>query len=159
MRKNEKRGNVNEELPQEYADILEALNWSVVGCTSDGRVELETCSPAGEDFCVCVEVQNFPEAIAEYAAGFDPDEHAAMWVEAKRNGTRGIPGVHELARDAEDIDRILQELASALREADEAMDLPDCDAAAEAAILANAELLAERQKPMDKDCFGQYLSV
>lgn len=52
------------ELRQEYLDILEKREWSVSGYTDDGRVELEWWSPAGEDFLVCVNVENFPDEIA-----------------------------------------------------------------------------------------------
>lgn len=103
-------------LKKKYLDVLEKYDWAVSSYTGDGRVELEKYSPAGEDFIMCLEVKNFPEAVAEYAAGFDIDEHIEMWVEARRNGTRGVPSVRRLAIDAEDIDKMLQELAAALAE-------------------------------------------
>jgi len=37
-----------------------------------------------------------------------------MWVEAKRNKVSGVPSIRELVNDAECIDKMLQELASAL---------------------------------------------
>ena len=144
-------------LAQKYIDVLEAHDWAVSSYTNDGRVELETYSPAGEDFCICVEVENFPEAIAKYAADFDPDEHIEMWIEGRNNGVRGVPSTRELVKDAEDIDKMLQELASALREADEATDLSDCDEATKAAILKNAERLAEREEIMGKDDFRKWI--
>ena len=107
-------------LDQKYIDALEKLDWQVSSYTDDGRVELETYSPAGEDFLMCVEVEDFPRAVAEYAADFDPDEHIEMWIEARKNGVSGIPGTRELVHDAEDIDKMLQKLADALREVEEA---------------------------------------
>lgn len=103
-------------LKKKYLDVLEKQDWTVCDYTGDGRVELEKFSPAGEDFIMCVEVENFPAAVAEYATGFDIDEHIAMWIEAKQNGTRGVPSARELVHDAEDIDKMLQELAAALAE-------------------------------------------
>lgn len=103
-----------EKLKKEYLDVLEKHDWAVCGYTGDGRVELEKYSPAGEDFIICVEVENLPEAVAEYAAGFDIDEHIEIWIEAKHNGTSGVPSTRELVKDAEDIDKMLQELAAAL---------------------------------------------
>lgn len=91
-------------------------DWAVSSYTGDGRVELEKYSPAGEDFIMCLEVKNFPEAVAEYAAGFDIDEHIEMWIEAKKNGTRGVPSTRELVHDAEAIYKMLQELSAALAE-------------------------------------------
>ena len=61
-----------EELPQAYLDILEKREWSVCDYTDDGRVELEWYSPAGEDFIVCVKVENFPDEILDYSDSFDP---------------------------------------------------------------------------------------
>ena len=114
------RGGIAEEMKQlqkKYLDVLELHDWSVSSYTDDGRVELEKYSPAGEDFTMCVNIENFPEAVAEYAADFDIDDHIAMWIEAKRNGVSGVPATRELVHDAEDIDKMLQELASALSEA------------------------------------------
>lgn len=108
---------IEERMRDEYLKVLANQGWSVEGYTDDGRVELQKYSPAGEDFGICVETENFPEAVAKYAAEFDIDEHIEMWVEARKNGVKGIPSVRGLVFDAEDIDKMLQELASALIEA------------------------------------------
>lgn len=55
----------------------------------------------------------------KYAADFDPDEHIEMWVMARHNGAKGVPSIRELVHDAEDIDKMLQELAAALQEAED----------------------------------------
>jgi len=128
------------ELKQEHIDILEARGWSVCGYVDDGRVELEKYSPAGEDFIVCVEVKNFPRAVAEYAAEFDVDEHIAMWLEAKRNGVDGVPNTRELVQDAMDIDKMLDELADAL------MGTPKKE---ERRVLTKEELLDEMRFQME----------
>lgn len=109
-------------LEEKYLDVLELHDWTVSSYTDDGRVELQKYSPAGEDFNICVEVEDFPDAVAEYAADFDIDEHIEMWIEAKGNGTRGVPSARELVHDAEEIDKMLQELAVALAEKKEAAD-------------------------------------
>lgn len=103
-------------LKEKYLEILEKQDWRVCGYTDDGRVELEKFSPAGEDFIICVSVENFPDAVVEYYESFDIDEHIEMWVEARRNGTTGIPSVRRLAIDAEEIDKMLEDLALALKE-------------------------------------------
>lgn len=105
-----------EELRQEYIDVLESREWKVSSYTDDGRVELEWYSPAGEDFLMCVRVENFPEAVAKYYGDFDVDEHIAMWIEAKQNGVNGVPTARELVHDAEAIDAELEELAIVLAE-------------------------------------------
>ena len=97
-------------------DVLEKHEWAVSSYTDDGRVEIEKYSPAGEDFLICVEVENFPDAVMEYYESFDVDDHIDMWVEARRNGVSGIPSTRRLAIDAEAIDEMLKELAYALAE-------------------------------------------
>lgn len=97
-----------------YIDVLEKLDWKMCGYTGDGMVEIEKYSPAGEDFIMCVEVKNFPDAVMEYYVDFDVDEHIEMWIEARRNGTNGVPSTRELVQDAEAIDDMLKELADAL---------------------------------------------
>lgn len=103
-------------LKESYLNVLEKLDWTVCDYTGDGRVELEKYSPAGEDFIMCVEVENFPDAVMEYYEDFDVDKHITMWIEAKQNGTRGVPSARELVHDAEAIDEMLKELADALAE-------------------------------------------
>lgn len=107
------------QIEKRYLDVLEKHDWAVSSYTDDGRVELEKYSPAGEDFSICVGVENLPAEVREYAAGFDIDEHIEMWIEARRNGTSGVPSTRELVKDAEDIDKMLQELGAALSRAEE----------------------------------------
>lgn len=102
------------ELEQKYIDILEQNDWSISSYTDDGRVEVQKYSPAGEDFLMCVEVENFPESVREYANDFDADEHAEMWIEA-RGKVSGVPeNIRELIEDAEEIQKVLNRLADAL---------------------------------------------
>ena len=93
------------ELRQEYLDILERRDWSVSSYTDDGRVEIEWYSPAGEDFIICVGVEKFPDEVLDYSDSFDVDEHIAMWIEAKQNGTQGVPGARQIVHDAEEIEK------------------------------------------------------
>lgn len=102
------------ELDQKHVDILESLDWTINGYTDDGRVEIEKYSPAGEEFIICVDVNDFPKSVFEYAESFDMDEHISMWIEAKQNGTRSVPSTRELVHDAEEIEKMLQELSDAL---------------------------------------------
>ena len=62
-------------------------------------LELETWSPAGEDFLVCLYGSNDDEilhSLYEYAENFDPEEHALFCV-----NMRGAPGIRTLLRDAD----------------------------------------------------------
>lgn len=119
------------ELREEYVDVLEEHGWRVSSYTDDGRVEIETETPAGEDFIVCVEVECFPEQVAMYAQDFDVDEHIAMWIEAKKNGDSNVPPARVLVHDTEEIEKMLYSLAEELYAADHpksgSMDEPDHD--------------------------------
>lgn len=107
-------------IEKQYLDVLENHGWAVSSYTDDGRVELEKYSPVGEDFSICIGVENLPAEVREYAASFDIDEHIEMWIEARKNGVSGVPSTRELVKDAEDIDKMLQEIAVALSRAEEA---------------------------------------
>ena len=96
-----------------YRDICEKLDWSVTS-DGDGNIELEKYSPAGEDYIITVGEERFVDNVKAYAASFDQEEHIAMWVEARRSGTRGVPSIKELVEDAQAIDDMLRELACAL---------------------------------------------
>lgn len=100
-----------------YRAICEKLDWSVTD-TGDGNIELEKYSPAGEDFSITVGAEGFVDNVKAYAASFDKDEHIEMWIKARSSGTRGVPSTRELVKDAEAIDKMLQELAAALQEAE-----------------------------------------
>ena len=102
------------QLSKKYSVVLENRDWNVSSYTDDGRVELSWLSPAGEDFLICVHVENFPLEVYEYYVDFDVDEHIAMWIEAKKNGVNGVPDTRRLVHDAEAIDEELRELAEAL---------------------------------------------
>lgn len=100
------------ELEQKYIDILEENDWSISSYTEDGRVEIGKYSPAGEDFYIIVDVENFPESVREYANNFDADEHTEMWIKAIGR-VNGVPN-RELIEDAEAIKEMLNKLADAL---------------------------------------------
>lgn len=132
-------------LKKKYIDALESLDWSVSSYTDDGRVELETFSPAGEDFSICVDVEDFPDSVAKCAEDFDQDEHIALWIMARNNGASGVPSTRELVKNPEAIEEMLQDLASALREAEDITDLSDCDESLKEEILENAEKLNRKE--------------
>lgn len=83
--------------------------------------ELEFWSPLGEVFCFNIEFGDgvmFAEAFEEFANNFNPDKHAAMWIE-NRDTVSGVPqSVRDLIDDAEAIKEILCETANKLSEAE-----------------------------------------
>lgn len=78
--------------------------------------EFEQDSPAGEDFLFDIHGEDVVKELYDYYEGFDPNEHAKMWIEAQ--GT--IPGVPNSIRllidDADAIDEMLSELVDALHD-------------------------------------------
>lgn len=108
-----KKRNRKANLNPKYREICENLGWNINEC-DDGTVEVSQGSPAGEDFFFAVNIKNFPKEVDEYADGFDPDEHIEMWIEARKNGVAGVPTTRELVHDAEEIQKMLKELAEAL---------------------------------------------
>lgn len=109
-------------LKQKYRDVCEKLEWAVH--EADDGIDLEKYSPAGEDFYISgVAAETFVEDIVDYAESFDTEEHAAMWIEAKRNRTTsGIPSIRELVDDADAIQEMLNELAEELQKAEATTD-------------------------------------
>lgn len=104
-----------EELYPKHVEILESLGWSICGYTANNMVELEKYSPAGEDFIMCVEIDDFPQRVSEYYDCFDVEEHVMMWIDAKRNGCRGVPDLETLMEDAKYIEKDIEDLANALK--------------------------------------------
>ncbi|MDR2043432.1 MAG: hypothetical protein LBQ15_03515 [Clostridium sp.] len=96
-----------------YLAVCENHDWTVID-DDDATVELSKYSPAGEDFSFTADKKGFVESVKQYAAGFNIDEHIEMWIEARKNGVRGVPSTRELVKDAEDIDKMLRELAAAV---------------------------------------------
>lgn len=110
---------VSKTLDPKYIDVLERLDWDVIDYTDDGRVEIEKYSPAGEEFSVCVDIEDFPQSVQWFADVFDQDEHIEMWIGARQSGVSGVPSTRELVEDAAAIAEMLQELADALCNVDD----------------------------------------
>lgn len=101
-------------LDKRLIEVCEAFGWRVDIDSESGTVELWQASPAGEDFSFEVDIVGFVEEVDEYANDFDEEEHVANWIDAKRNGCSGVPSIKELVEDADDIKRMLVNLAEAL---------------------------------------------
>lgn len=107
-------------LKKRIFDKLEELDWSV-SIYDVTSWEFEKYSPAGEDFIFTVTAEKTEDVwreVQRYAIDFDQDEHIEMWVNA-RNSTSGVPSIRVLVEDAAEIQKMLDELADALREVTE----------------------------------------
>ena len=77
-------------------------------------IEIENWSPAGEDLVEHIVLtgteESLPSDLYNYFAAFDPDEHAAMWIE-QRGKVAGVPiSIRELLNDADAIDAMYKRL-------------------------------------------------
>lgn len=109
---------------EKLKEVIESLGWKVEDIDwhdGDKGWDLYQFSPAGEDFSFNIvhnnDVRKAINEISSYAEdGFDIDEHIEMWIEARHNGHKGIPGPRELVEDAEEIKKMLIQLANHLFE-------------------------------------------
>lgn len=97
-------------------DLLEEaaneLGWIVYRYDNDW--EFEKWSPAGEDYVATATGEDVAADLRSLADNFDPEDHVMMWLEAKQNGVKGVPGLRELVDDADAIKDMVGELATAL---------------------------------------------
>lgn len=97
-----------------YFNAIEGLGWWIR--EYDDYFEIGKESPAGEDFSFTIGKNNIVQAVTDYAWGFDPDEHAEMWIQCMHT-VSGVPkSIIALIDDANEIQRMLNELADALIE-------------------------------------------
>ena len=107
-------------LSEKVTDILENNGWRLCSVEKqDGEyyAEIENWSPAGEDLVETIWFdgtnKGFCRAVAEYAADFDPDEHAELYVNMR--GERGVPNsIRALLNDADASGDMFDELAEKL---------------------------------------------
>jgi len=90
-----------------YRDVFDDLGWNV---TEYGDyIEIQKYSPAGEDFLITISKDNFVDELVNYYNNFEPEDHAADFYIAGRNGLiKGVPNLHVLLQDADEIDKMLE---------------------------------------------------
>ena len=120
----------NEKLENILEKAIE-LDWSyALWKVDDGRTyaEMRKYSPLGEDFGMIIDfskenpVDTFMNDLQDYYSGFDPEEHAAMWIENR--GQNGTPdSIQDLLDDAKDIEDMIGELIQYLEDDDEEKDM------------------------------------
>lgn len=94
---------------EKFIAKCEELGWWVNEC--DDTFEIGKASPAGEDFFFDVSANNAVAEVRRYADDFDPEDHAAGWFRADRGEPSSL---HDLLNDADAIDQMLEDLATAL---------------------------------------------
>lgn len=109
---------------EKLVDAAEELGWSVHLYTqknADGKVEnyaeISQQSPAGENFRFEVFYEgadSLVRQVCEAYEDFDPDNHVEELIVAKANGLAGVPRASVLVRDADKIDKMLDELSDKL---------------------------------------------
>ena len=98
---------------RKLCDIAEELGWGIY--EDDDSIEFSFRPISSEDFSFTVNniecIGDAAREIYDYWQDFDPDEHTAMWVEAKQNGVRGVPSIRQILEGADEIDAKLKELS------------------------------------------------
>lgn len=93
---------------------IDDMGWYIHVDDDGGSIELEKWTPAGEDFIFSIAGKDIAAEVKEYYEGFDPNEHAKMWVE-NMGRVDGVPkDIRTLIDDAEAINNMLVELVDAL---------------------------------------------
>lgn len=105
-------------LKERLIDKALELGWTVN--VDDHCWEFGKYSPAGEDFWFSISDKNVVKELLEYYEGFDTEDHVMMHMEAKSHGVSGVPSLKELVADADDIEKMIEELYDALHEVEEA---------------------------------------
>ena len=120
----------NKEL-EKFLEKAEGFDWSYNLYKEDDNciyVEMEKYSPLGEDYSMIIyfdkedSVNTFMDGLKEYYLTFDPDDHAAMWIENR--GKNGTPdSIRDLLDDAENIKEMIGELIRYLEDVDDEKDM------------------------------------
>lgn len=102
-------------LSEKIIDCVEEMEMNII-VLKDNEYQIEFWSDAGEDVAFYINAANDQEFCDEfwnYAADFDPDEHAELYVNMR--GERGVPEtIKELIDDADSIKETLENTAKAL---------------------------------------------
>lgn len=98
-------------MTKKQREVTENLDWKIY----EGKdyYELESYSPAGEDFIITVrrDGESYAYELKEIYEDFDPSDHAVMWY----GQNRGEPSsLRELLDDAEAEKQMIRELANAI---------------------------------------------
>lgn len=94
--------------------VLKNLDWNMD--IYEGDADLRKASPAGEDFSISVSLDNLVDEVRSASDDFNVEEHVHMLLDAKNAGLSGVPDVRTLVEDAEAIQEMLEELATALEQ-------------------------------------------
>lgn len=118
MQKKMERLNQPKVYPESVDELIaraEGAGWSVSrddDSADEISLELNRCSPAGEDFFFYVsgsDVSALTDEVKQYAFNFDQEDHVKSMMEC-----RGNPGLTALVEDAEEIQEMLNDLAEAV---------------------------------------------
>ena len=102
-------------MSKELQKKIEDCGWNVEQ-VNDTEWEIESSSSLGEDLVEYINGKNDKEIIEDIerlASNFDVDDHVELYVGMR--GTRGVPdSISALVKDAEDIQKMFNELAQAV---------------------------------------------
>lgn len=112
---------ISERIENKIEDLgfcINTIGEGEFGRTEPIEYEIEFWSDAGEDVVFYIgglTDREFVEMFSDYAASFDPDEHAETYISMR--GSRGVPEtIRELLDDADGIKKTLENAAHQLRQ-------------------------------------------
>ncbi len=100
-------------MKKKVREIIENLGWRI---NSDTSIEIWT-DTAGQDVCIeCNKPNELKDTIRCRYENYDIDEEVEMYLNASRNGLKGVPSARVLVKDCEEVERLLGDLWDAVRE-------------------------------------------
>ncbi len=101
--------------------VIENKGWSIYEDKNDDEIglELSQYSGAGEDFNFSINfdgtISDLQDKISDYVYNFDTDEHIKLHLGAE-GGSSGLPSIRRLVKDAEDLQKSLEDLSNKIKE-------------------------------------------
>ena len=100
-------------MKKKVREVIEGLGWRINSNTS---IEIWT-DTAGQDVCIeCDKPSELKDTIRCRYESYDIDEEVTMYLNASKNGLKGVPRARILVKDCEEVDRLLSDLWDAVRD-------------------------------------------
>ena len=100
-------------MKQKVKEVIEGLGWCV---NSDTSIEIWT-DTASQDVCIeCDKPSELKDTIRLKYENYDIDEEVEMYLNAAKNGFKGVPRARILVKDCEEVERLLGDLWDAVKD-------------------------------------------
>lgn len=97
-------------MTKKQEQILEKYDLDVTN--KEDKIEMWGFSPAGQELVFYANKnENLKDFFKKEYENFNEEEHIIAWLEAKKNGVKGVPGIFTLVDNAEYIKDMLENLS------------------------------------------------